>query len=240
MGYLNQKKRKERENIFFVAVSILMVSVSFLLLLNSEFTILHLNLFHFYCLGCVLFIGAICAKKILPMVVLGGSLLVVYVLLAISGNIFFSDKVAGKYEAKIEFNDSLEIRGALSKGVLVSGQKMIASYAMINEEAPLMVIMVDFRGISRNKYEPLLKNLHRFIMKQDTEVVLLGNFGMPAWSKTFRKFVEASGLTVKNRFIFDGIFSVPKFYVLGYKGVGIKDINRKDGKLSVYISYDIL
>ncbi len=239
MGYLSQKKYKERENVFFVVVSIVMAAIAFLLLLNPEFTFFNLNLFHFYCIGFIAFLAAVVAKKLVPILVLGLSLVVIYVLLAISGNIFFSDRVNGGDEVEVTFNNDLEMPAALSKGVLVSDDKVLASYAVVNEEAPLMVIMVDFRGFAKDKYKTLLKNLRKFVIKQDVEVVLLGNFGMPAWSKHFRKFTEASGLMVKNRFIFDGFFSVPQFYVLGYKEVGVKSITRKGNNWIVKVSYNL-
>ncbi len=239
MGYLSQKKYKERENVFFVAASIIMVAVAFGLLLNPEFTFLNLNLFHFYCVGFIVFLAAVVAKKLVPILVLGLSLIVIYVLLAISGNIFFSDRVDGIYEAEIVFNNNLEIPSAMSKGVLVSDDKVLASYAVVNEEAPLMVIMVDFRGFDKAKYKALLKSLRKFVIKQDVEVVLLGDFGMPAWSRRFRKFTEASGLMVKNRFVFDGFFTPPQFYVLGYKEVGVKSITRKEKDWVVKISYNL-
>lgn len=239
MGYLSQKKHRERENIFFAVASFVMVSISILLLINREFTFLWFNLFHFYCLGGILFVTAVIARKVVPILCLGSALVVIYVLLAISGNIFFSDKISGDYEIEIESKGNLDIAGTLSKGTLIAGNKIVASYAIVNEEAPLMVIMVDFRGIAKNNYKSMFKSLHKFVIKQDLEIVLVGNFGIPAWSKYFRRFIEASGMTVKNRFVFDNIIAPPQFYVLGYKGVGISDITQKNGNRVVKVSYKL-
>lgn len=184
---------------------------------------------------------AVIARKGLYVVLLGASLLINYVLLAISGNIFFSDKIADGYSVDIEFGDNKKLSArALSKGILVAEQKEFASYEIINENAPVMLVRVDFREIDPKKHAGLLKKLHRFIVKQNIEIIVYGNFEMPSWSKHFRKFTEATGLSVKNKFIFDGFFSVPKFYILGYSNVGIKDLKISDEKIKAEISYDIL
>ena len=241
MGYLSQKKHKLRESVFYTTVSLLMAAVSVCFLVNPEFVFIGFNLFHFYCLACVFFVGAVFAKKIVPSLLLGTSFLVIYTLIAISGNIFLSDKVQGSYSVKVEYNNQEWYPdNVISKGVLMIKQQPFANYAVVNEEAPVMLIKVDLSEFGRGSYKAILKHLYEFVIKQGVEVVIFGDFGMPAWAKDFRKFVEYSGLTVKNRFVFDGIFRVPHFYVLGFNNIGIKDLKVLSDRISADISYNIL
>jgi len=240
MGYLSQKKNKVRLNVFFAGISLVSVFLVMLLLINPEFGFWGLNLFHFYCISILLFLIALFMQKWLPVAILGISALIIYVLIAMSGNLFFSDRLNGSYRITAEFNKFGISNDAITKGNLVADEKSFASYAVVNEDAPIMLIKVDFRNIDAKKYSVLLKSLHKFIIKQDIEVVLFGDFAMPSWSKVFRKFTEYSGMTVKNRFIFDSIGAVPSFYVLGYNNIGISDIEVQANEGKVVLDYNIL
>ena len=240
MGYLSQKKLAARESVFFMLSSVIMSVFAVVLLVNPEFVFLGFNLFHFYCISVLLTIAALWAKKIVPLVVMSVVLVITYTLIAMSGNIFLSDKVKGNYVADIAFGEDSKLTGELSKGVVMSGKDTFASYAVINEEAPLMLIKVDLRGIEKKKYSAILRNLHKFVMQQDIEVVVFGDFGMPEWSKLFRRFTEVSGLAVKNRLVFKSLFDVPHFYVLGFNNIGIKDLSVGKKQIKVKVSYDIL
>lgn len=240
MGYLSQKKHAIRENIFFIAASVVMSFLAVALLINPEFVFLGFNLFHFYCLSILLAIGAVYSKRVIPSIVLLIVLIITYTLISISGNIFLSDKFKGEYTTEIEFGKESKFEGALNKGIIISGDDVFASYALINEEAPLMLIKVDMKDLPKRKYSGILRNLQKFVMQQDVEVVVYGDFGMPEWSKLFRRFTEVSGLTVKNRLIFDSFFAVPHFYMLGYNNVGINDLKVSNGEIKIKISYDIL
>ncbi len=240
MGYLSQKKYRLRERIFFISATVFMALVTGALLLNSEFSICGLNLFHFYCISWILFIGAVIAKKIVVSLFLGIVLVVNYVLLAMSANIFFSDTVKGDYQINISYDNIVKYNKPLSKGVLMLGQTSFAEYAVVNEEAPIMVIKVDLSLVDKSKRSLVFQSLNNFLMKQEVELVVLGNFEMPAWAKEFRDFIDISGLSVKNRLVFNKFLQVSSFYILGYNNVGVARITKSEADIETVIDYSIL
>ncbi len=240
MGYLSQKKHKVREKVFFIAATVVMTLVTLALLINHEFSFLGLNLFHFYCISWLLLIGAVAARKLVIGILLGIILLVNYVLLAMSTNIFFSDSIKGDYHINVTYKGISEYDKVLSKGILMVGQTSFAEYAVINEEAPIMLIKVDLNSVDKDKYALVLQSLRNFVMKQNVELVVWGDFGVPAWSKVFRDFIDASGLSVKNRLIFYGFSKAPSFYILGYSNIGVNNITHIGSEVKATIDYNIL
>ena len=120
----------------------------------------------------------------------------------------------------------------LRSGKLILSDRFVGSYMEFLEGSqPLVIINVDFSGISRKEEKSVYKNLSKFVVMQDNPVVIVGNFGIPAWSDTFQKFLNKTGLEVKNRIIMsDGSvwfnpFSVPSLNVLAYKKFGVKNVS---------------
>ena len=120
----------------------------------------------------------------------------------------------------------------LRSGKLILSERFSGSYIEILEGSqPLVFVNVDFSGISRKEEKSVYKNLSKFVVMQDNPVVIVGNFGIPAWSKTFQKFLNKTGLEVKNRIIMsDGSvlfnpLSVPSLNILAYKKFGVKDVS---------------
>lgn len=240
MGYLSQKKYKLREKVFFISATVFMALVTVALLLDSEFSIYGFNLFHFYCISWLLFIGAIIAKKFAISLLLGIILVINYVLLAMSANIFFSDTIRGDYHINISYNDISKYYKPLSKGVLMLGQTSFAEYTIINEEAPIMIVKVDLSSVDKEKYSLVLQSLNNFLVKQEVELLIVGDFEMPAWAKAFRDFVDVSGLSVKNRLIFKKFLQAPSFYILGYNNIGVRSIAKSGSDIEVAVDYNIL
>lgn len=245
MGYLSQKKFKIRENISLHIAAVIFAIIALILFFNPEFTLFRLNLFHFYCLSIIFMIWAIAAHKIIPSLVIFIACVISYTQLSIAGNIFLSDNYNGSHSHNISYSDSLKINKADAKGELFFGKNEFAQYAIINGDSPLLIVRIDLAPLSRDKYSVILKELHKFIVKQDMPVVLFGNFNMPSWAKPFRRFSEYSGLNVKNRLIFSnskekGLFAIPHFYILGFSHMGIDNLRVHKGNISVNINYDII
>ncbi|MBQ9235171.1 MAG: hypothetical protein IJ184_01720 [Alphaproteobacteria bacterium] len=243
MGYLSQKKHKIRETAVLQAAAALLALTAVILTINSEFTLLGLNIFHFYCLALIFWVAACKSRKIIPAVVLGCTAVVIYILLAIAGNIFLSDEYAGEHRRFIDTQDDWSATADI-KGSLLTGKYEFGRYAVINGDSPLLVLQVDLSGVARDKYPVLLKELSKFVIKQDMPAVVFGDFAMPAWAKEFRDFSESSGLKVKNRLIFGkngfNIFALPQFYILGFNHMGIADLKTAQGQVSFNVIYDIL
>ena len=169
-----------------------------------------------------------------------------YTILTISGNIFLSDSFKGQDTCEINFDsqrllsDSFSKDNIISSGTLIVAQKYISPYIVLNKENPLAFIRVDFREAKESEYPIIFEHLNEFVVKQDVPVIIFGEFGVPAWNVAFRKFLDKSGLLIKNRLLFTesssfNIFTIPSFYILGFKEMGIKDIDvsEKDNRKTI-------
>lgn len=126
----------------------------------------------------------------------------------------------------------------LKSGKLRLSPRFTASYmSFIAEEQPLVLINIDLSGLSHRDEKTVYHNLAEFVTAQDNPVIIIGEFGIPAWSDTFKKFLNKTGLEVKNRVILSNgscwfnPFGVPSLNVLAYKNFGVKDVSllNKDG-----------
>ena len=94
----------------------------------------------------------------------------------------------------------------------------------------LILINLYFAKLPLSEQEVVFKNLREFVLSQDDPVIVIGDFGLPAWMPVFKNFLEATSLEVKNKIILSegknrfNPLAVPTFYVLAYKNVGIDDI----------------
>ncbi len=245
MGYLSQKKHKFREAVILYIASIVFAIIALVLFLQPEFTLFKINLFHFYCLSIIFFIWAIISRKLLPSIVIGITCIITYTQLSIAGNIFLSDDYNGDYTYNITYTDSLQVDAPITKGKLFLYKQEFAQYAVINSDAPLLVVRISLNDLPDHTYPTILKELNKFIVKQDIPVVLFGDFNMPSWAHSFRNFSEYSGLKVKNRLIFanaqnHGLFAVPHFYILGYSHLGISNLKTAKKSFSAQINYSLL
>ncbi len=119
----------------------------------------------------------------------------------------------------------------LKSGRLLLSPKYSGAYMLfIAENQPMVLINIDFAGITRQQEERVYQNLGEFVTSQDNPVVIVGDFGIPAWSRTFQKFLDKTGLEVKNHIILSNgnvkfnPFSVPSFNVLAYKNFGVSNV----------------
>ena len=126
----------------------------------------------------------------------------------------------------------------LKSGKLRLSPRFTASYmSFIAEEQPLVLINIDLSGLSHRDEKTVYHNLAEFVTAQDNPVIIIGEFGIPAWSDTFKKFLNKTGLEVKNRVILSNgscwfnPFGVPSLNVLAYKNFGGNDVSllNKDG-----------
>lgn len=119
----------------------------------------------------------------------------------------------------------------LKAGKLRFNQNREASFVDISkDDSSFIFINIDFSNLKYNEQEVIFHNLADFVLSQDKPVIIIGDFGIPAWSKTFQNFLIKTGLEVKNKIILsDGKslvnpFIIPSINVLAYKNVGLKNI----------------
>lgn len=235
MGYLHQKKQEFRKNLFFQSSALIVAVLTVFFLVFPHFGLPFFNIFHLYCLSFVLFCCALLAKKFKIAVVFMATSIVSYTSLSTHCNIFLSDSFKGTNSITLNFASTyplisdLSAENVISSGSLIIANKFLASYVVLNEEKPLTVVRVNFRNASRASYKNIFKHLREFIIKQDTPVIIFGDFGLPAWDPLFRRFLNKTDLNVKNRLLFTksssfNIFTLPSFYILGFSDMGIDDI----------------
>ena len=117
-------------------------------------------------------------------------------------------------------------------GEVLLSQTLTAGFADISKQQERFVfISLDFSNASKKELKIALKNLSEFINMQDIPVIVIGDFGIEAWSPEMLIFMEKTGLSVKNSVIlnkgtgFINPLNTPTINLLAYKDFGIKKIS---------------
>ena len=237
MGYLSQKKHQKRENFFLWLLAVFVMTITAVSIFYPKFDAKYL--FYLYCLTGILFVYAGWVKKYKFALFFVTIFIINYTSIAAYANIFISDDFDGAQSLEITFDPDTPLSENFSKEHIISSGKIILAnqytlpYITIDRNNPLTIIRVNLLNVNFSEYDVLFKHLNEFIIKEDNPVIVFGNFGIPAWSLPFKKFLDVSNLTVKNRLIFnDGVdfnfFSNLGFYVLGFKDMGISEISREN------------
>jgi hypothetical protein len=249
MGYLRQKKQRIRINIFLSTMSFILTLLTVLVLLKPGILSGAFNIFHLYCLSGLLFVYALFVRHFRHAVLFGLIFAIGYTALSSHGNIFCSEKFNGNKELELLFAPDEDWSTALKAdkiagGTLVVAHHYVVPYIMVDKEARVTLLKVDFRGAKKSEYPLIFNHLQEFVLTRDNPVIVFGEFGLPFWSKDFSRFLETSGLQIKNRLVFTqnskfNIFSVPDFYVLGFRNMGIRDIQVTPPKVRTVVSYSL-
>lgn len=115
--------------------------------------------------------------------------------------------------------------------VLLSKSNRAAFTEAIVNNSKIIFITTDFSTSSTSEKQNALKNLGEFINMQDAPVIVVGDFGVEAWSSEFLVFMEKTGLEVKNSIMMSNgetlfnPFVVPTVNILAYKNFGINKIS---------------
>ncbi len=116
-----------------------------------------------------------------------------------------------------------------------------AGFAEIEIDAKrMMFISLDFASQTMTEKRIALKNLAEFINTQDVPVIVAGNFGQEAWSKSFLDFLDKTGLEVKNNILLSNgkirfnPFVVPEMNILAYKDFGVRNVSFLSAKRNAY------
>lgn len=128
----------------------------------------------------------------------------------------------------------------------LSPQRTASFLVFENAGKNFVFINLNFANLSFKEEKNVFDNLAKFILGQDEPVIIIGDFGVPAWSKTFKNFLAKTDLEIKNRIIMtDGNswfnpFIVPSINVLGYRNLGLKNIDiLSDHKGSHPLRFDL-
>ena len=128
----------------------------------------------------------------------------------------------------------------LRSGKINFSHNQEASFMVFEQSGHRFVLLnLYFSRLPISEQETVFRNLAEFVLSQDDPVIVVGDFGVPAWIPVFKNFLKKTALEVKNHIILsDGRyrinpFAVPTFYILGYRNVGVSDITflpRKNAK----------
>lgn len=237
MGYLSQRKKSERENIFLKISSVVFVALTLYSLVNVSGGAFPDLLFHFYFLNFLLFLYALYIGRF----GYGGLFFVLLVVnffhVSAFANILFDTRAETDHHMVLDYAPDAadDLRDAdalvLRAGHLEFGNKARARFwALEKNNHAFNLIRVDFAETSRAARRKSFRQLAAFIAAQDDPVILYGNFGEAAWSADMREFLKETGLKVKNRLVFAekgsrfNPLALPKFYVLGFSSLGVESL----------------
>lgn len=209
MGYLAQKKKNARENIFLKWMLFIFTILTLLFLLPQKDIFLKNWLFQIYVINVLIFLYALIIRRFYFCLGFAVLLIINYFQIAMSARIFTNFDSGGEHHISVTYSpDSpLEVEAhnaiVLRKGHLVLGQNEIAPFMAIEKNGHVFtLIRVDLENNTPKERAIGLLQLRNFISDQDDPVIVFGDFGLPAWSKEMKAFLEDTNLEVKNRILF--------------------------------------
>lgn len=244
MGYFSQRKKHERET-FFLKVMLIMLgllAVAGFMLANDSYIIAYINAYRFqiYCITLLVFIYSLFLRHYLYGLSFTLLLIINYTVISASANLFTNHQLSAEHRLVINYQRHHPLKvDASALLVLRNGRINInnenqAQFLTCEKNFHVFtMVAVDFSHYDYQKTKTSFDNLKKFIAQQDDPVIVIGNFGEPAWSPTFATFLNDTGLEVKNKLILGdkhrafNPFSIPQFYILGFANLGVDDISIK-------------
>ena len=238
MGYLAQKKKNARESAFLKWMLVIFIFLTFVVFFSQKDFFLRDWLFQIYIVNVLIFLYALTIRRFVYGACFVVLVIVNYFQIAASTRIFTNFNSEGPHHISVSYKPDapLEVKATnaiiLRRGHLVLGQDEIAPFTAIEKNGHVFtLIRVNLEDDTTKERATALLQLRNFISDQDDPVILFGNFGRPAWSKEMTAFLEDTNLEVKNRILFTtrgskhNYFSIPGFYILSFKNVGIEELN---------------
>lgn len=244
MGYFSQKKKQKRINIFLATallVIALLLSVPFFFSAGVFGAWIDAYRFQIYVLTFLLLIYSLYYRRSTLILLSIGLLLFNYTVISASANLFTNVKVSGPKKLALSYFEGQKAVPEFAASVEGEAQRMgtihlapgyDAEFVTFQHgEGALTYVSLNFEHLSNSAASTVFDNLSEFVLSQDNPVILAGNFGIPAWSPIFNRFLYQTNLEVKNRILLtDGNwsfspFAIPSVNLLAYKNVGIQKID---------------
>lgn len=244
MGYFGQKKKQKRINVFLASSISLVAILLFLALLIPETTFAERVdgvRFQIYLFTIVVMIYALSYGKTIFAVMALCLLLFNYTIISSSTNLFFNVLVKGQetihlqyHRDKTSFPEIVSAIGAPVKRmgtVRVAPGREVIFVTFRKNRRRFTVVNADFHDLQPAEVSLVYNNLAEFVLNQNEPLILVGDFGIPAWTPMFKTFLHRTSLEVKNRILltngkhFFNPFAVPSINLLAYKNVGIKNLS---------------
>ncbi len=249
MGYLSQKKHLRRESWFCIIVMVILAVMTGGGILTKNLCLAALSPLYLYLISALLTVYTFWRKRYKYM--LGFFLLFITnsTFISANANIFVAEDFDGSEKMELSFNPEQKITDRFNKNQIINAGEVLfdgkyaAEYVTVEPQNPITLVKVDFRDVEKKDFNIVFEQLSNFLKMQNYPVVLFGEFGIPAWTFPFRKMMITSGLSVKNRILFTknspfNIFSLPGFYILGFREMGIKDVQQTGKNIDWIISFN--
>ena len=249
MGYLSQKKRSNREA-FFLMFSAYATGTYTVLTLIFNIGFLRDALFHIYVLELVFLFYSLLAKKYLYVGIFTLFAIIGYFQISSATPIFFHNRLNNTQTISLLYNfEKSKLADnkydVIEGSITINEHKSFSFLQVLTDKDQPMIISVELDKESAQKRDNELKILADFIREQDVSVVVIGDFGVPAWSAEIREFVEETGLNIKNSVSFSKkdckfcYLSSPSFYILGFNNVGIEllEVNRSIPQIKILLGF---
>lgn len=241
MGYFSQRKRQERENTFLKVMLIifgLVTCANFFTDRDSKLISLLLDWqYQIFILMILLAFFALWIRRWGAFASILLFLAVNYAFMGSAANLFVNSTVTAEHhlDLTLEPDASALIEGSgmvvLRSGRINTVPGNQAHYTSIDKNLHIFTIVsLDFSKLSAADRALAMQHLTEFVHIQDDPVIIIGNFGTPAWTPEFKSLLQSTGLHVKNRTLLSNaehpftLFTVPGYYLLAFKNVGIVDL----------------
>lgn len=236
MGYFSQRKKQERENTFLKIMLIIFGIISLELVMPRSLVpaFLEAYLFQLYIINLLLTVFSFYAGRWAYGFMFLLFLLVGYTRIASAANLFIPETVEEEHHLNLVYSPHkpLEVTGhglvVVRSGHLNLSRGIQARFVTVEKNLHVFtVIEVDLAKATAKNRRSALRHLEVFVKMQDDPVIIIGDFGEPVWTAPMKKFLANTQLKVKNSLILADSahtfnpFAVPRFYVLGYKNVGL-------------------
>ncbi len=249
MGYLSQKKHLRRESWFCVVAIAIMAAMTCCGIFAKNICPSALSPLHLYALSALLTIYTLWRQRYKCSFAFFLLFVVNFTFISANANIFVSEDFNGSRELNLYFDASQNLSAQFNNSQIINAGEVLfdgkyaAEYMTVEPQNPLTLIKVDFRNVNKKDLNRVFEQLSAFLKMQNHPVVLFGEFGIPAWTFPFRKMMNSSGLSVKNRILLTNsnpfnIFSLPGFYILGFNEMGIKNLQHNGQSINWTISFN--
>ena len=126
----------------------------------------------------------------------------------------------------------------LGAGRINLGGHNTAAFAAIEIKGRKYVFLsLDLSRQTPAEREQALGYVNNFVASQDDPVIIFGDFGIPAWAPAFGRFLDSSGLEVKNDLfsLLRNVIFPPTWYITGYRNLefdGSRRLPRRDNRFA--------
>ena len=247
MSYFSQKKQKIREQHLFTSAIFIfaLFSISLLFYTHSQ-SICNLTdglVFYAFIINIMFIAFSIKRKKWKALGFFLTYFFIFYTSITSHANIFINSKINSPknisieytHNNKIDFGDNTQV--AKSGYINLDKETRANFYTIYKYNENITFVSLDLSNVKQAKISHIMNNLTKFVLSENNPIIIIGNFGIPAWNNDFKLFLDKNSLSVKNALLFKDnklktdLFITPKLQVLSFDNVGINQLKFKNKKM---------